>query len=366
LIFIEVKAATAFRRSPPPPPPSFHPEPAAALRFLRFLSAAAFVLIALGFGLWGALALFYRAPFPSPYPVVIAALWTALTLGALVGFFGGRRRQAAAVLFLAIALILGWWSTLRPLAERDWAPDVARTVRGEVVGDRLTLTDVRNFDWRTEEDFTPRWETRAYDLSKLVSIDLIANYWAGEAIAHTIVSFGFADGRYLAWSIELRRQRGQEFSAIAGFFRESELVIIAGDERDFFLLRTVARDEDLRLFRLNADPELARRALLAYVKEANKLADNPRWYNTLTTNCTTVVVNIGRIVAPGAFPLDWRVLLSGYLPDFAYDHGALDRSLPFPELRERAKFSGRAKAAEALPSEEFSKAIRAGIPGIPQ
>jgi Domain of unknown function (DUF4105) len=336
------------------------------LRLLRFLSSAAFAVIALAFGLWGALALFYRAPFPPPFPLVIAALWAALALGALIGFFAGRRRLAAAVLIVAVALILGWWSTLRPRAERDWAADVARTVRGEVSGDILTLTDVRNFDWRTEEDFTPRWETRTYDLSKLVSVDLIANYWAGEAIAHTIVSFGFSDGRHLAWSIELRRVRGQEFSAIAGFFRESELVMIAADERDVFLLRTVARNEDLRLFRLRADPEIARRALLTYVEEANELAEHPRWYNTLTTNCTTAVVQIARVVQPGTFPLDWRVLVSGHLPDYAYDLGALDRSLPFPELREKAKFSTRAKAAKAASSEEFSRAIRAGVPGIPQ
>jgi Domain of unknown function (DUF4105) len=336
------------------------------LRLLRFFSSVAFALIALGFSLWGALALFYRAPFPPPYPVVIAALWAIVMLAALVRFFAGWRRQGAAVLIVAIVLILAWWSTLRPQAERDWAPDVAHTVRGAVVGDQLTLTDVRNFDWRSEEDFTPRWETRTYDLSKLVSVDLIADYWASEAIAHTLVSFGFSDGRYLTWSVELRRRRGQQYSTLAGFFRESELIVIAGDERDLLGLRTNARGEDLRLYRLKADPALARKALLAYVKEANALADHPRWYNTATTNCTTLVVHIARIVEPGAFPRDWRVLFSGYLPDYAYDHGALDQSLPFPELREKAKFSGRAKAAGALPSADFSRAIRAGVPGIAQ
>ena len=134
------------------------------------------------------------------------------------------------------------------------------------------------------------------------------------------------------------------------------------NDRDLIRLRTNIRGEDLRLYRLNASPAVARKALLAYVAEANDLADHPRWYDTATTNCTTAVFNIARVVEPG-FPLDWRILLSGYFPDYAYDHHALDTSLPFAELRERAKISARAIAADAAPSAEFSRAIRAGVPG---
>ena len=327
---------------------------------LRALPIAVFVLVAIAFGAWGTLALYYRAPFPGP-ALAPCALWAAVMLGGLIGFFTRRRRLALAVMAgLAIA-ILAWWATLRPSGDRDWAPDVARAVRGAVSGDTLTLTDARNFDWRSESDFTPRWETRRYDLSGLVSVDLIADYWAGEAIAHTMVSFGFADGQYLIWSVELRRVRGRAWSALAGFFKEAELVTIAGDERDLIGLRTIVRGEDLRLYRLKATPAQAREALLAYVDEANDLAARPRWYNTATTNCTTAVFRIARIVEPG-FPLDWRILLSGYFPDYAYDHGALDRSLPFAELRARASLSARAKAAGAEGSAAFSQAIRAGLP----
>ena len=334
------------------------------MRFLRALLIAIVALIAIAFGVWGALALWYRAPLPPPFQAIFCAIWVAVMLGALAGFVAGWRRQGLGVMAIAIAALLAWWSTLLPARERDWAPDVARTVHGAVAGDTLTLTDVRNFEWRSESDFTPKWETRSYDLSTLVSVDLIADYWAGEEIAHTLVSFGFSDGRFLTWSIELRRVRGETFSALAGFFKQSELVTLAGDERDLIRLRTNVRDEDLRLYRLNADPQIARKALLAYVDEANDLAAEPRWYNTATTNCTTVVFKIARIVAPG-FPLDWRIFLSGHFPDYAYDHHALDQSLPFAELRERAKIAARAKAADAAPSADFSKAIRAGVPGIP-
>ena len=331
------------------------------MRFLRILLILVAASTATGFGVWGVLALWYRPPFPA-FQIELCALWGAAMLAGLIGLICGWPRRSLALMAIAVTALFAYWSTLWPSNDRDWAPDVARAVRGEVAGDILTLTNVRNFEWRSESDFTPRWETRSYALDTLVSVDLVADYWTGEAIAHTLVSFGFSDGRFLTWSIELRKVRGQDWSALAGFFKQSELVTLAGDERDLIRLRTNIRGEDLRLYRLNASPAVARKALLAYVAEANDLADHPRWYDTATTNCTTAVFNIARVVEPG-FPLDWRILLSGYFPDYAYDHQALDTSLPFAELRQRAKISARAIAADAAPSAEFSKAIRVGVPG---
>ncbi len=332
-------------------------------RILRALLTLFYALLILGFGAWGALALWYRFPSGTEARTAVAIAWVLLMLGLLVALFIARRNRVLGTFVVAVSVLLGWWSTLQPSNARDWAPDVARTVRATVEGDTLKLTDVRNFDWRSADDFTPRWETRTYDLSKLQSMDLIADHWMGEDIAHTMVSFGFSDGQYLVWSVEMRRRRSDVFSAIAGFFKQAELVVLAGDERDMIRLRTNIRHEDLRVYRLTTGPAVAREALLAYVDEANTLADAPRWYNTATTNCTTVVFKIAKAVAPG-IPLDWRVFVSGYFPDYAYDRGALDQSLPFPELRERAKLTARANAADGAPSADFSKAIRAGVPGI--
>src|SRR5208282_2434302 len=296
------------------------------MRLVRSLLLLALALVATGFGLWGALALWFAAPFEPAIRIGLSAIWAVVMIGVLVGLFSGRRWKACVLMAAAVASLLAWWSTLLPSNEGDWAPGLEETVRGTVNGNILTLTDARNFDWRSESDFTPRWESRQYDLSKLASVDLLANYWMGEPIAHTMVSFGFSDGRFLIWSIEMRLRKGQAFSALGGFFKTAELVTLAGDERDLIRLRTNIRKEDVRIFRMNASPAVAREVLLTYVNEANQLADHPRWYNTLTTNCTTVVFFIARAVAPD-MRFDWRVLVSGYLPDFAYDHGALDQSL---------------------------------------
>lgn len=331
-----------------------------ALKFFRSLSIWTLALVATGFAFWGAGALWFQAPFEPPVRIGLCVLWAALLLGVAAGLVSRRSWKAGVAGAVAVAALLAWWSTILPTNDGDWAAGLDRTVRGRLEGNILTLTDVRDFDWRTESDFTPRWETRQYDLSQLVSVDLLANYWMGEEIAHTLVSFGFSDGRFLVWSIEMRLRKGQQFSALGGLFKTAELISLAGDERDIIRLRTSARREDVRLFRLNTSPDVGREVLLTYVDEANDLADHPRWYNTLTTNCTTVVFHIVRAVAPN-MPFDWRVLVSGFLPDFAYDRGAMDSRLPFPELRERSKISPRALAADAAPSAEFSQAIRTHV-----
>lgn len=221
------------------------------------------------------------------------------------------------------------------------------------------MRDVRNFDWRREEgDFTGRWETRAYDLAALESIDLFASYWMSPAIAHLIVSFGFAGQGRLAFSIEVRREQGEPWSGLGGFFKVFELVTIAADERDVVRLRTTVRGEDVYLYRLRSTADLRLRLLTAYVADCNRLATHPRFFHTFLTNCTTQVIRLVRAAGP-PLPLDWRMIASGFLPNYLHRIGLLDRR-PFAELRSLAAISGQARAAEH--AADFSARIRDGVP----
>jgi hypothetical protein len=221
------------------------------------------------------------------------------------------------------------------------------------------VKNVRNFAWRSDTDFDQRWEQRTYNLSRLTNVDLIMSYWMGEAIAHTIVSFGFDDGARLAFSIETRKEIGEGYSSFAGFFKQFELAVVAGDERDVVRVRSNVRGEDVRIYRLRMTPANARVLLREYVAEANDLAREPRFYNTLTANCTNLVFDMVRVIHPG-LPLDIRVLLSGYLPNYAYDLGATDTSVSFERLRETAKIHDNAVQADS--DALFSARIREGIP----
>ncbi len=307
-------------------------------------------------GLWGTLAIWFRfAPAP-PLRELLAAGFLLLALAAIVCL--GLRRWRVVVLYGAcFAVVFGWWATLQPSNDRNWSDDVAQTTSGTVEGDRLVVRNVRNFVWRSDTDFDPRWETRSYDLNALTGIDLIMSYWAGERIAHTILSFGFADGQHLAFSIEIRKERTESFSALAGFFRHYELAFVAADERDVVGVRTNVRGEDVRIFRLRATPGQARALLLEYIAEANDLARAPRFYNSLTTNCTTQVVRMVRVLQPDR-PLDYRMLLSGYVPDYVYDRGEVDTDISFAALRARSHIKGKASSIDP----DFSRKIREGVP----
>ncbi|MDQ0392349.1 Lnb N-terminal periplasmic domain-containing protein [Labrys monachus] len=328
-------------------------------RFASIIGRSVLALLLVAASAWGLLALGYRLDTGAPLRGIAQALWLsafALALWALV-----RRRPLLLLPYVAAGIaLIAWWSALEPRNDRDWAPDVARTLTARIDGHVAHLADVRNFDWRSDSDATERWEDRTYDLDTIEAVDLINSYWAGPAIAHTLVSFGFADGSHIAFSVEVRRKRGEVYSELSGFFKVNELVVIGADERDIVRVRSNVRGEDVQLFHVKVTPQQAREMFLEVLAEANDLAATPRFYNTLTANCTTVLFRLARRLAP-SLPLDWRIVLTGYLPDYAYDHGLLDRDVSLAELRERGRITARARAADASP--DFSRLIRIGVPG---
>ncbi len=314
-------------------------------------------LVCLGLLGWTTAALLF-------FPVGPGWLGTSLALAVPLAAIGALAivrplRRVAVGVFVAFLVVLATWLAVPPSHDRDWQPDLAELPWAEVEGDRAVVHNVRNIDYRTETDFTVRYEDRELDLSKIRSLDLFLAYWGSPWIAHTIMSWGFEDGQYLAVSIETRKEKGEGYSAVKGFFRQFELIYVVADERDVVRLRTNHRGDEVYLYRFDAPPEGARQLLLRYLEALNDLRDRPRWYNALTHNCTTTIQHLAGSLERRDW-WSWKLLLNGHMDELGYENGAFDRSMPFPEFKAKSHINERARAADRDPA--FSLRIREGLP----
>jgi hypothetical protein len=328
---------------------------------LRFAATLLATLILGSTTIWGALALWFQAPGGRARKSLSVLSWAAFSLVLMFTFWQRRTADGILTFMVAFGALLVWWQRIAPSNERLWADDVAQMTTGTVDGSRVTLRNVRNFDWRSNTDYTQRWETREYDLDRLESVDMIMSYWSGPAIAHMLISFGFDGGEHVVFSVEIRRERSESYSEIGGFFKEFELSIIAADERDVIRVRTNVRGEDTYLYRIRMPLAAMRSLFLGYVDEANTLARVPRFYNTLTVNCTTLVYEMMQRIV-GYLPLSYRLIFSGYLPGYVYKVGGLDQRYSLGELRACGRISERAQEADR--SDAFSADIRRGVPSL--
>lgn len=329
------------------------------MKSIRLLGAllAGFCLLLLA--LWEAMAIYY-SNLPGAVRPLAAAVFALIALALIIRGF--RRRESwGALLALWSIIFLWWWFAIKPSQERNWQPDVRVLPRAEIDGNRVTVHNVRNCDYRSEKDYQVRHYDRTFDLRQMRSADIYLVYWGSPHIAHTMLSFGFSDGSYLCFSVETRKEVGEDYSAIKGFFKQFELTYVVADERDVVRLRTNYRkDEEVYLYRLKVPTDVAKEIFLDYLREVNSLKEHPQWYRALVTNCTTGARRHTTPFVPDA-GFDWRMVANGHIDEWLYERGILDRSLPFPELKRRSNISERARSLAG--TADFSRAIRAGVPG---
>ncbi len=327
----------------------------------RGLARGLLILALTPFAAWGVLA-FVFGRWPAAVDRPLAVLYA---LGSIMAMFLFPIRRACFVFAALFSIPVACFILMRPCQDRVWQPDVAQLPYAEVSAEKVVLHNVRNCQYISETNFTVHYETRTYDLSRLKSADIMFSDWGLKYIAHTMVSFGFEGGEYLCVSIETRKEVGETYSALKGFFRQYELIYIAADERDVVKLRTNFREgEDVFLYRVQVvSLGQVRATFLDYLNRMNGLHDRAEWYNALTDNCMTSGFRIlKKHAAAGRADLHWSVVLNGYAADHAYTTGALDTSLPFEELKRRGRINDRARAAGDAP--DFSARIRAGVPGM--
>jgi hypothetical protein len=320
--------------------------------------AVGFLIIAL-MTAWASLAIYY-SDVSSEGVLSAIAIGFAVCTGAAFLFI--KKRLWALIGFLVVfCLIVVWWLNIKPSNDRNWQPDVAVLPYATIQDNLVTIHNIRNLNYRTETDFDVNYYDKTFDLNSLDSMDIIAVYWMGDAIAHIMISFGFQEKDFVAFSIETRKEIGEEYSTIKGFFKQYELIYIAGDERDLLRVRTDYRNpqEDVYLYRTRMPRDRSRKLFMEYIKQINAMKKKPVWYNTLTTNCTTNIVMHIKTFSE-RIHYNWKILLSGYTPLYAYERDAFDARIPFAELRKLSYINPRAHVIGNDP--EFSRKVREGLP----
>jgi hypothetical protein len=328
-------------------------------KIFRCCSLSVLAIVLFLASIWASMALYFDGSIPIPklilpclYLTTILAIWISLR----------RRRLVASGLTLGcFAIVCAWWLFIPPSNARDWQPDVAVTPFVEIEGTQVKVHNIRSCEYRTETDFDVDYYDKTFDLDAIRTVDLYVVYWGSPLIAHTMASFGIGGNDYLCISIETRKEKGESYSALRGFFRQYELAYVIADERDLVRLRTNFRNEQVYLYRTRTSPEAARALFLDYVQTATDLRQKPKWYNALTDNCTTNIRVHSQHARGRRTPLDWRVIVNGYADQMLYERGRLDTSLSFAELKKRSLINARAREASET---NFSHEIRRGLPGI--
>lgn len=308
---------------------------------------------------WASLAIYYSNLSSEGVRSGIAIGFAACTIAA---FLLLKNKVRTAVGFMVIfCLVVAWWLSIPPSNDRNWQQDVAVLPHATIQDNLVTIHNIRNLTYRTETDFDVHYYDRTFDLNTLDSVDLISVYWMGDAIAHIMMSFGFKGKDFVAFSIETRKEIDEKYSTIKGFFKQYELIYIAGDERDLLRVRTDFRDpqEDVYLYRIKFNRERGQKLFMQYIQQINSMKRRPVWYNTLTTNCTTNIVMHIKTFSD-RIHYNWKILLSGYTPLYAHELGALDTRVPFTELRKLSYINPKAHVIGNDP--EFSIKIREGLP----
>jgi Domain of unknown function (DUF4105) len=326
------------------------------IRLFRYFGWTLRVLCLSLLVLWGSLVVYFSNLPYAPVRIVLAVCFFLVSIWLLWVSRTGRARAVFTVLFVAV---VAWWISIVPSHNRPWRPEVAVMPRATIDGDHVRITGVRDFDYRSREDFSIQYEDREIQLSHLTGLDFFVSYWSEGPVAHTFISFIFDNAPPLSISIETRPEVGEGFDPLASLFKQFELIYVVGDERDLVRVRTNYRKETVYLYHLNGSVEDERKLLLIYLGRINELAERPEFYHLLTNSCTINIIRyLNAAGRKGRF--DIRHLLNGLIDSYLYYSGRVNTSLPFEELRRRSLINAAAQAADQAP--DFSDRIRAALP----
>lgn len=322
-----------------------------------------FVLLS---AIWGSLFIWVHQPAGLVCSILLIGVWwfaAGFVLYTMYRQLEFRHYMSYGYTASFVAVLVLYFS-LTPQNNRQWKPEVAKIINFRFVDGKVEIHNLRNFLWHSQKQYTTQWETRRYALEDLDQVDLIVSHFIPGPVAHAFISFGFKNGEHLAFSIEVRQEQHETFSILGGFFRQYELAMVVGDENDLIYTRSNIRDEDVYIYPIQMNQTEIQMLFLEYLNTANRLNNHPRWYNTLLSNCTTILFDLSEH-AMGTIPRDYRVVLPGLLPQYLYDYRQLDSKYSLQQWQDKAHVNPKTKDLKYGPddlAQPFSELIRQDLP----
>jgi len=307
--------------------------------------------------LWGMI--FYNGPFQQAglWNTLLACVWAGLVVYLCRWKIGWKKRVPAVA--LAAMIVVLPYSFIQPSNDREWTQDVKEYGHSVVEGDRVTIHNVRNFDYTEDGEVMERWEIRTVHLSNLRGLDLYHDTFMGDVMGHPILSFDFGPDGRVCLSVETRKEQGESFSPVVGLYKILELYYLFSTEEDCIRVRTNIKKEPVYLYQIDSPISEIREMFMTSVNVQNELNRHPRFYNVISANCTTSL----RSQRPTDKRGDWdnRILFNGLLDEYLYEQNRLKTyGLSFDELRQRSLINEAAEKAHCVA--DFSKKIREGRP----
>jgi len=322
---------------------------------IQAFSTTTIYALTLAITAWTAGALYYDVGRESKFSWLFIFAWATFVV--TVYTMWQTPWKAFAIVLTIFGLFLIWWFSQKPSNERNWQPNAAILAQAIIDGDSVTIENVRNTEYRSLEDYTPRHEIRTYPLSQLQGLDTLVCHWGSPWVSHPIFVFDFGLHGRICISIEVRYRIGQKYNLLRSLYRQQEIIYVVCDERDAILRRTkYATQEDVYLYRVEASKDEIKEVFLEYCERINNLVDSPRWYNGVTTNCTTSIYTQRK----NHMVWDWRLLFNGRLDQMLYDRKRLDQSRPFKILKQQSRVNDIANRASF---NDFGDSIRSQLAG---
>lgn len=261
------------------------------------------------------------------------------------------------LLLIILVIVLVFFLSIKPSNTRDWESEFAVLPNVTIEGDVITIANIRDWRYSEQEILSKNYINRTFNITDLERVwFLIEPFGKWDGVAHTYFVFDFKNQDPITFSIEARREKGEDYSAFLGLFKKFELIYMWGTEQDFTLRRVVLQKNSVHMYPMTISSEFQRSLFMELAKATQKLETTPRFYNTVTSNCTNNLAYHANTISPGVAPFHYARFLTGYSGQYVYDLGYIPKDKSYEEIK--AQYYINTIVNEMYTEENFSELLR--------